>query len=136
MVESQLDVKFPHYKPEEIEVMRRFLALNRLEGIYTFWVVLDTPQSVELRRKHASEPTIWMWQKQIDAICETEKEIWIIEVKERVRPSAVGQLLVYQDLYVKQYNPVKNVKKLLIARLDDPSIHDTLKRYKIRWELV
>jgi len=136
MATSQQALTFPHYKPEEVEVAKTFLALGRLKGNWSFWIPLDTPQSQRLIEMEAHPNAIWLWQKQADAICETDKEIWIVEFKEKLRPSGIGQLLVYEDLYKYTYKPTKPIKLLMVARLDDPSIHPTMSRLGIRWELV
>jgi len=44
-------------------------------------------------------------QKRIDAVGKRTGEVWIYEVKANAGLSALGQLIAYRDLYVRQFVP-------------------------------
>jgi len=127
---------FPHYKPEELEVAKRFLKSGSLKGHWVIWLALDTPQSESLKRLKANPREIWHWQLQIDATCETDTELWIVEFKERLRPSGVGQLLVYKYWHEKTFKPSKPVRLIMVATIDDPAVREFCETIPIRCELV
>jgi len=68
-----------------------------------------------------------MWialhQKRIDALVQTPGTVFIIEVKERVTSTAVGQLLVYKHLYQQQTRDARPIELVLLAGEDDPIAH-------------
>jgi len=136
MAETTGSIVFPHFKTEEVEVAKRFLASGRLTGKWSFWIVLDTPASLAVRDRGAGEEEVWMWQLQADAICETDSDIWIVEFKERVRPSGIGQLLTYRYFYRKIYKPSKPVKMVMVATIDDEAIREVCQEIGIKVELV
>jgi len=49
-------------------------------------------------------------QLRIDVVGETDREVWIFEVKPRAGRSALGQLEAYYWWYLKQYRPTKPVR--------------------------
>lgn len=69
------------------------------------------------------DPMWIMWAsntaKRTDAIAETEKEVWIIEVSAYPGMRAIGQLITYQALWLEDPKIEKIERLLLIAeRLD------------------
>lgn len=74
--------------------------------------------------------------KRVDAIGETAKDITIFEVKSRAGMSALGQLLNYRQLYLKEYNPRKTVKIAIVCERLEPDILPTLRSYGIEIFIV
>jgi len=138
MAQDFSQVRFPHYKPEEIELARRFLAKNELKGTWQFSVPLDTPTTEELQRQFPDIPIgeLRLWGKWVDAVCEADDAVWLIEFSERVRDSALGHMLTYDRLYRIQYKPSKPVRLMVVARVDDPAVRHTLESYGIEWRMV
>ena len=64
-----------------------------------------------------------LWQritaKRIDAVCERKNVIYIIEIKDRLRPSALGQVLTYLTLYAEQFAPDKNLQGVILTEYTD-----------------
>lgn len=56
--------------------------------------------------------------KKIDIIIESENEIWLIEGKSRFdskkAEEALGQVLIYEELYGIDYKPAKNLRKAVV----------------------
>ena len=87
-----------HYKPREwilaYEAMKRGVIPEQC--IWNFR--LDPP--LRPRRPEETEWEYLFWHflrsKEIDAVCFAGDEVWLVEFKDRLRPSGVGQLLVYR----------------------------------------
>jgi len=69
--------------------------------------------------------------KRIDLVVHAQETIWIIEVTPKVSKAAIGGCITYRDLYIKQFNPEKEVKLGIIVEMDDPAYHSTLENNKI-----
>jgi len=130
--------KFPHMRPAEAELMRKFHLKDILRGTWSYDVKLYP--ELPLRAKEWSESEKRMWLElhalRIDAVCETIDTIWLIEVKEKLSPIAVGELEIYEPLYLEQYSPTKPVKKMIVTGVDNPLIRPLLKAKGITLHLV
>ena len=133
-LEIAAKVKFRHFKPVELAIAREFITKAILEGVYYFDVYLLT----EKAKKIISEtPELnWKiavpWMYRIDAVCYTFDAVWIIEFKERVSMYAIGELLGYKGMFIKQYEPKKEVRLMLVAKYDEPEVHPVLREHNIR----
>ena len=130
--------KYPHMKADEQAIWERFLVQLpwRAERI-AYDVRLGDgvelpPETQEWVRKMA-----WsLSTKRVDAMVETRSEFVIIEVKGRAGLGAVGQLLGYLHLFVKQYRPQKRVKLALVCTELAPDLATVLVEYGIETYLV
>jgi len=126
--------KFPHFTPDEAEVLEVFMDKGPLEGKWSYDVKLESQKAKWI--KFESEAMERMWKavtaKRIDAICETQTEINIIEVKKYMMASGIGQLLVYSFMYSEQYKPTKPVKLWLIAKYPDPDVEEVARKVGIK----
>jgi len=124
--------------PFERATMRRFLDLKLLEGKYSFGVLLDTPGSRRIRARggpfYEGEAKLAMWK--IDAVCERPAEVWLLQVADMPRDSAITKLLKYKLAYQEQYKPTKPVRLGLIAAVDRPEYDRVLWEYGIRKWIV
>jgi len=126
--------KYPHMGPKEAQIWDRFLATTNLKFIKIEYDVRvgpgNTPRYLIERWRHEYElykkgkisreeyqltenivkMARQLTQLRIDAVGETENEIWIFEVKGRAGRSALGQLLSYQYWYLRQFSPRKRVR--------------------------
>lgn len=76
-----------------------------------------------LTPEEEKDPMKRMWRantsKRTDAIAETEKEVWLIEVANYPGMRAIGQLLTYQALWLEDPQISKIERLLLVCeRLD------------------
>lgn len=71
-----------------------------------------------------ADPYEKMWRrltsKRCDAIVETERELWIIEVALSAGLRALGQLLTYRVLYLEDPPIVKPEQLLIVCEVIDP----------------
>jgi len=115
---------FKHYKPRELDVAREFIRRGILKGEYYFNVLLKPPERPREAWESEEEYNVWQFlrSKEIDCVCITDTAIYLIEFKDRVRNSAIGQLQNYYDLFVEQYKPTLPVKMMIVAGEDDPQV--------------
>ena len=116
--------RYPHMGPKECEIWTRFLTKTKMKFIRVDYDVRvgpgfdPGPQYEENIRRMA----IALTQLRIDAVAETEKEIWIFEVKPRAGRSALGQLLSYAYWYIRQYSPKKPIRLAVVCEQVDPNM--------------
>lgn len=64
--------------------------------------------------------------KRIEGILELPGQVWLVEVKERVVPSALGELLMYEGLYRQHFSVPGKLVKTLVALEDDALLRPAL----------
>jgi hypothetical protein len=74
----------------------------------------DPPTTRELRAT--------LYAKRVDVIARSTVGTLVLEVKERVRPSAVGQLLVYLPLVLARFPDFAPLRPVLLAMTTDPDV--------------
>lgn len=135
----QVVPRYPHMGPEECRIWHKFLATTKLNFIridYDVHVgtgyIPDYLMKEYLRRKEQYEKGIITYEEfheieavvksitaltqlRIDAVGETDREIWIFEVKPRAGRSALGQLEAYRFWYVRQFRPAKPVRLAVVC---------------------
>lgn len=57
-----------------------------------------------------------LWAKRADIVAITGLDVTIVEVKERITPGAIGQLLVYRDLWRREHPETTAIRLLTIGR--------------------
>jgi len=138
--------RYPHMGPHESIIWHKFLAMSpirfiRIEydvkvgtGFIPKWLEEEYRVKLDLYRKglisrrelELTEATIRsvssLTKLRIDVVAETEKEIWIIEVKPRAGRSALGQLESYYWWYLRQYKPSKPVRLACVCYEVDPNL--------------
>lgn len=131
-------IRFRHYKPDELKVAKRFIAKALLPGTYFFDVYLHTAMSKDILREATpfSITAAVPWMARIDAVCVKGRKHHIIEFKDRLRHSGIGQLICYKDLYMQQYRPTEEPALHYVCERDAPELHTTLEKYNIRLWVV
>ncbi|RLI83107.1 MAG: hypothetical protein DRP01_09350 [Archaeoglobales archaeon] len=132
--------KFPHLKLVERYIATKWVMDERIPDSQLKWdVKLYVPLPEHVKRLLTPEElrmTQELTAKRIDCVWEKENEIVIVEVKDKVRHSALGQLLAYRDMYIEQYKPRKPVRMLLVCGADDPPVRKVLEKYGIEVKVV
>lgn len=109
--------KYPHMSPTEEKLWDRYLRWSPHE-------FLRLAYDLHLGDHAPLDPTWPEWlvrlvkatsRKRVDVIGETADVVYIFEVKDRADMSALGQLLVYEALYIEEYRPTKPIKKVVIT---------------------
>jgi len=131
-------VRFPHFTLEEAKVLDEFQKRKILVGKWSYDVRLKSKKS-----KLPGDVSDWvqrMWEsvtaKRIDAVCETENKIHLIEVKRYMLASGVGQLLVYMYMYQEQFKPFKPLQLWYVCFYSDPDIVEICRKLGIKtWSI-
>ena len=127
-------IKFPHFTLEEAKVLEEF---QKRFPYFTNWRYDVKLKSRKLDLAKIDDPILKkMWYhltaKRIDAVCEDNENIYIIEVKRYMMASGIGQLLVYQYMFNEQFKPKKNIKLWLISYYPDPDVEHIANQLGIR----
>jgi len=118
--------------------MDKFHSLGLLKANWTYDVPLKIREGEYPTPMSEAERDLWnrLTSKRIDAVGETVAEIYVCEIKDRLRPSAVGQALTYLVLYKEQFKPEKVVIPAIIAKYGDPDMQHVCDVYGIKTWLV
>jgi len=130
--------KYEHMLPDERAIWHRFIIPREAQFIRIIYDLhlgdgTIPPAGASEQIKKVIEATS---KKRVDAIGETQKDITIFEVKQRGGMSALGQLLNYKQLYLKEYNPRKPVRLAVVCERLEPDILITLRSYGIEIYIV
>ena len=116
--------KYPHFLPSDTEIWDRFLKSkhNKFTSVDYDIHVGDGQEPNPNYPPNIIAMTKVLTQLRIDVIGYTTDEYTIIEVKAWPGVSAVGQLVCYRDLYLRQYKPPKLPQLLLVSNTITPDI--------------
>jgi len=93
-----------------------------------------------LTPEEEADPFKKMWRyntsKRADAIAETETEVWVIEVADYPGLRAVGQLNVYQTLWIEDPKIIKPEKMVLVSERVDVDLLAACGRFGIQVYIV
>jgi len=130
---SMVRAEFMHLKPDEKEIMERFIVAGLLPGLYEYDVHLSVPDPVWPEGVSEEQKNVWRMRiaKRIDAVCKQPDRIWLLEVTPKLSRAAVGGLLLYKQLYKAGYHPLPPLYLGVITAIDDPAYHPLLKENNI-----
>ena len=131
-------IRFRHYKPDELELAKDFVRRAMLPGEYYFDYYLLTEAARRIAEEQAPPmlKDVVPWMMRVDCVVFIGRKVWIIEFKDRLRPSGLGQLVTYEKLWKEQYGANRPVILGYVARVDNPDMHSTLDEKGIRWWIV
>lgn len=114
----------PHMLDQDIPVWYRFLERWGFKFINLYYdTFVGGPW---YSKEKLSDPLFYMWRalnaKRIDAIGETEKEVWLIEVSNDPGLRAVGQIQVYSKLWSEDPKIEKPVQLVFVCAKVDPDL--------------
>jgi len=69
--------------------------------------------------------------RSIDLVCETSKDIWILEAKVSLDPCAFGEVLQDELLYKNERKPSKPLKLGIICEESDPYLEQLCQKHNI-----
>lgn len=105
---SQKPIVMPHYPhmlAEDVAVWTKFLQ-SGFVGIKEVWYDVHVGRSVPLPvGASALEQRIarGLTRKRIDAVCAVGEGYWVVEVKPQAGMTALGQVITYVRLFVRDY---------------------------------
>ena len=131
-------VKYPHLKPEDVATWNAFI--EQFPDHYTS-VDYDTPVG-ELQELAAEAQRLEIAGSEqvnrykIDCVGYREGGIDIIELKGKATPSAIGQVLSYRTLYLKQIKSTVPVRAVIITRETAPEMDALCEEHGVNLILV
>lgn len=130
--------KYPHMRQWEQEIMDKFHNKIEFEATWTYDVALKVRETPLPKYITQNEKQLWarLTSKRVDAVGETQDQIFVCEVKDRLRPSALGQALTYKTLYEEQFKPEKPVTPAIITEYDDADMRHVCEVYGVRIFMV
>ena len=75
-------------------------------------------------------------RKRVDVIGETSDSVIIFEVKPRAGMGAMGQLLTYRELYLREMRPTKPLRMVVVCERVEPDVPRVYGQYGIEIALV
>ena len=128
----------PHMLPPDVPVWYRFLEKygEYCKALY-YDCLLGGPFLTPDQEKDPFQ-TMWRFNtsKRADAIAELSTEVWIIEVASYPGLRAVGQLQVYQTLWIEDPKIAKPERLALVAERIDNDLGAACGRFGIQVYLV
>jgi len=126
---------FKHLSEEEVVIAKEFIRRVIPDAKVKFDVPLKSKIPTALETAPPNYKMLWEYltAKKIDFVAELPEKIMIVEVKQRLHASAVGQLLLYKKMYIEQYKPLKPIELWHIANYPDLDVIELLNDMGIRW---
>ena len=112
---------YPERTDHESALIRDWLkARGEQYDRFAFSVRLGTPAPVDpTHLPGVQRSAAWSSLKRIDVLAWEGEQPTIVEVKARVTPSCLGQVLTYRDLFLERYPESLPPKLLVIGRTSD-----------------
>lgn len=129
---------FPHMMPEDVPVWERWLAKHGTQ-YDTFLYDIRVGNGIEPPPiGDPSHRSMWadLTKKRIDVIARTLTTDLIIEVKDKIGFTALGQILAYPVLYEISPGQDRDVQILLVAAEILPDMQTVLETLRVPYEIV
>lgn len=126
--------QYPQMGPKESQIWTYFLEKIDWDDIeYIEYAVRVGPPYVLSMALSESERRMVeaVTRLRIDAVVHRKSSIWLVEVKEVVSTSAIGQMVSYYHYYVQEHKPMKPVYIAVVAEDYKVAVVDVAKRYGI-----
>ncbi len=114
----------PHMLPPDIPVWYRFLDTwgHKIIALYYDCLLGGPFLTPEEERDPVKKSWRYVNAKRPDAIAETQKEVWIIEVAANPGLRAMGQCIAYQSLWLEDPKIAKIERPVLIVETLDTDL--------------
>ena len=115
---------YPHMLGEDTAVWTRFLASGDIE-LQEVWYDVHCGQPVlsnmglDSREQRIADG---LTRKRIDVVAIVEGVFWVIEVKPIAQHFAIGQVLVYEGLFVTEYGPALETWPVIVCDSVDEDV--------------
>lgn len=131
-------MRYPHMFPKDIEIWERFLEKYATEYdgfIYDWKVGSGTEPVPELREPYATMQTT-LSKYRVDVIGVKAGRYELIETKPNAGPSAVGQIISYRNLFVKDYQGQREVVPVIVTDFERPDIREVASDMGVKYYIV
>ena len=107
---------FPHLRLDEILIFKRWLHLHEQDwDSYDFDVRVGEGVTADGPQDRISEGFRQLTRKRIDVVARRRGEIAIIEIRPRADHAAIGNLLAYRTLFVRDFKPSEKISLLVVT---------------------
>ena len=123
----------PHMSSQDIPLWDRFQEKHgsTFSGFY-FDVALGTPSDVpDGTPENLTKMWVRITSKRIDAVGVKPDEYWIIEARPEAAAGALGTILTYRSLWLKDPPDKLPIRGVIISDVFDPDIIDQAKFHDI-----
>jgi hypothetical protein len=105
------------------KLTKEFINSNLLQGKFEEEVPIG--KAMITTNKYGEKKEVG--RRSIDLICKTPREVWVIEVEPELNPTALGQVLIYAELYSQISNAP--IKRAIVCRNADEELFKICKKY-------
>ncbi len=132
------DRRLLHLRPGEVSLFRRFEQMKPLgDALYSFDVRLGKGMPIDPTWPgYIQRMATALTQRRVDFLARAAAELWILEIKVRAGPAAVGQLLTYLSLFIEQYPQEPLVRLGIVADRNSYDMSDVYEAVGIDLFLV
>lgn len=131
-------MRYPHMFPKDIEIWERFLekyAADYSGFIYDWKVGSGTEPLPELNEPYASmQKTLSKYR--VDVIGVKDGFYELIETKPQAGPSAVGQIISYRNLFLKDYGGHREVVPVIVTDYERPDIRQVASDMGVKYIII
>jgi len=131
-------VSYPHMLSQDLVVWTAWLRSGRaMPARIAYDVKVGTPIPTDAAAS-AAEKAIAEGTgcKRIDAVCDWQTEVWVVEVKPYGNHAALGQALMYRELFRTRYEVGVPIIGVICCSEADPDLESLANSLGLRVELV
>lgn len=121
---------YPHMFGPETQVWTRFLESGDID-IQEVWYDVHVGAMVKGDWDNDSIPArvaAAVTRKRIDVVALVDGVFWVIEIKPLAMHFAIGQVLVYEGLFVKEYEPTRETWPVIVCDHVDEDVIEECER--------
>lgn len=135
---TELLLKYPHMFPRDVEIWERFLQSfesDYAQFKYDIKVGVGT-KDIEGRDDVYARAQEILSKYRIDAVGFKINERHIIEVKPQATTSGIGQVMVYKELYERDFDPSLPVIPMIVTDYEMPDMRYLTRQLGIQYIVV
>lgn len=128
---------FPHLQHDEIILFKRWLLIHEKDWeSFEFDVHVGIGTVPENDKDKISQSFKRLTQKRIDVVAFRTQETCLIEIRPQADHTALGNLLAYKELFVRDFKPMNRISLLCITDRIRPDDEFAIRAHAILLEVV
>ncbi len=129
---------YPHMSEAEAAIWSRFIRTcpDVFDSVDYDVVVGDPRESEEALGPEWERNRNYLGKAKIDAVAYNDSGICIIEVKKEAWVSALGEVWLYEHLYMRDYPTDVPIRLLVITETERPHVREVLEKDGVLFEVV
>lgn len=130
--------KYPHLLPSDAAIWDRFI--REYPNFFTeIEYDVHVGEGIEIDQNwpdYIATMATTLTQRRIDVIGYKDNSVWIVELKQDPGVSALGQLIAYQSLYLREHTELNKTELCLISNRIDRDLSFLLQKHNIHAYVV